>query len=177
MDALIIATSSHASAAVPHGNYHDAVSAFKRRLIESTLQGASGNRTHAARALGLQRTYLLRLIRELRVTAPPPPTRGRPAGARADEVTGAARMALAAGTRPGQVCEPAPARSGPPGARPWYAGPPRGRPAAGGAAVRARLPAPKADPARGARPARRGQGRRLHDRRRAGPARGGAQIQ
>jgi DNA-binding NtrC family response regulator len=40
--------------------YHGAVSDFKRRLIEATLHQARGNRTHAARALGLQRTYLLR---------------------------------------------------------------------------------------------------------------------
>jgi hypothetical protein len=32
--------------------------------------------------LGLQRTYLLRLMRELRVTAPPPPPRGRAAAVR-----------------------------------------------------------------------------------------------
>ena len=56
-------------------SYHDAVSDFKRRLIETTLHEARGNRTHAARTLGLQRTYLLRLIRELQVAAPPPPTR------------------------------------------------------------------------------------------------------
>jgi DNA-binding NtrC family response regulator len=55
--------------------YHGAVSDFKRRLIETTLQQMRGNRTHAARALGLQRTYLLRLIRELGVAAPPPPPR------------------------------------------------------------------------------------------------------
>jgi len=55
--------------------YHGAVSDFKRRLIESTLHQARGNRTHAARTLGLQRTYLLRLIRELQVAAPPPPSR------------------------------------------------------------------------------------------------------
>jgi DNA-binding NtrC family response regulator len=41
--------------------YHGAVSDFKRRLIETTLQQMRGNRTHTARALGLQRTYLLRL--------------------------------------------------------------------------------------------------------------------
>ena len=52
--------------------YHGAVSDFKRRLIEVTLHQTHGNRTHAARALGLQRTYLLRLIRELGVVAPPP---------------------------------------------------------------------------------------------------------
>ena len=53
--------------------YHGAVSEFKRRLIEATLHQVRGNRTHAARALGLQRTYLLRLMRELGVAAPPPP--------------------------------------------------------------------------------------------------------
>lgn len=57
--------------------YHGAVSDFKRRLIEATLHQVRGNRTHAARALGLQRTYLLRLIRDLGVTAPPPPERYR----------------------------------------------------------------------------------------------------
>jgi DNA-binding NtrC family response regulator len=56
--------------------YHGAVSEFKRRLIEATLHQMRGNRTHAARALGLQRTYLLRLIRDLQVTAPPAPSRG-----------------------------------------------------------------------------------------------------
>lgn len=51
--------------------YHGAVSAFKRHLIEATLSELKGNRTHTARALGLQRTYLLRLMRELNVSAPP----------------------------------------------------------------------------------------------------------
>jgi DNA-binding NtrC family response regulator len=55
--------------------YHGAVSDFKRRLIEATLQQMRGNRTHAARALGLQRTYLLRLMRELRVDVPAAPRR------------------------------------------------------------------------------------------------------
>ena len=58
-------------------DYHDAVCAFKRWLIESTLREQRGNRTHTARALGLQRTYLLRLIRDLGVIAPPPPARVR----------------------------------------------------------------------------------------------------
>jgi len=57
--------------------YHGAVSEFKRRLIEATLHQVRGNRTHAARALGLQRTYLLRLIRDLGVAAPPVPPRRR----------------------------------------------------------------------------------------------------
>jgi DNA-binding NtrC family response regulator len=61
----------------PMASDHGAVSDFKRRLIEATLLQAQGNRTHAARALGLQRTYLLRLIRDLGVAAPPPPPRSR----------------------------------------------------------------------------------------------------
>ena len=60
--------------------YHGAVSQFKRRLIEATLHQVRGNRTHAARALGLQRTYLLRLIRDLGVAAPPVPPRRSRAG-------------------------------------------------------------------------------------------------
>ncbi len=61
--------------------FHGAVSQFKRHLIEATLHQVGGNRTRAAHALGLQRTYLLRLIRELGVAAPPPPPRGRMLGA------------------------------------------------------------------------------------------------
>lgn len=67
------------ASAPPSIGYHGAVWEFKRRLIEATLHQMRGNRTHAARALGLQRTYLLRLIRELQVSAPPPPPRGRAA--------------------------------------------------------------------------------------------------
>jgi DNA-binding NtrC family response regulator len=52
-------------------SFHGAVYDFKRKLIEASLHRAQGNRTHAARALGLQRTYLLRLIRELGVAVPP----------------------------------------------------------------------------------------------------------
>jgi DNA-binding NtrC family response regulator len=41
------------------------VEEFKRGLIASTLRRTGGNRTRAARLLGLQRTYLARLIRDL----------------------------------------------------------------------------------------------------------------
>jgi len=57
--------------------FHGAVSEFKRRLIETTLRQFRGNRSQAARALGLQRTYLLRLIRDLGVAAPPSLAPGR----------------------------------------------------------------------------------------------------
>jgi DNA-binding NtrC family response regulator len=49
--------------------WHEAIRQFKRTLLEQALRRAHGNRTRAARALGLQRTYLLRLIRELDVDA------------------------------------------------------------------------------------------------------------
>ena len=69
-------TTSTAAATLPRPlGYHGAVSDFKRRLIEATLHQMRGNRTHAARVLGLQRTYLLRLMRELGVAVPPPPPR------------------------------------------------------------------------------------------------------
>ena len=51
--------------------WHEAVRRFKRALVERALAQSHGNRTHAARALGLQRTYLLRLIHDLDVQAPP----------------------------------------------------------------------------------------------------------
>jgi DNA-binding NtrC family response regulator len=73
---MAISFDSDAVVDEPYG-YHCAVSAFKRRLIEAALHDAAGNRTHAARVLGLQRTYLLRLMRELHVAAPPPPDRRR----------------------------------------------------------------------------------------------------
>jgi DNA-binding NtrC family response regulator len=56
------------SRAMNETSYRAAVVAFKRQLVETTLSAHGGNRTHAARALGLPRTYLLRLIRNLGVT-------------------------------------------------------------------------------------------------------------
>jgi DNA-binding NtrC family response regulator len=55
--------------------WHEQVRAFKRDLLATALERAGGNRTHAACALGLERTYLLRLVRELEVKVPPPARR------------------------------------------------------------------------------------------------------
>jgi DNA-binding NtrC family response regulator len=57
----------------PARTYHAAVEEFKRGLIASTLRRTGGNRTRAARLLGLQRTYLARLIRDLGLAGPAPP--------------------------------------------------------------------------------------------------------
>jgi DNA-binding NtrC family response regulator len=46
------------------GTYHEAVRQFKCELLRSALARANGNQTRAAEALGLQRTYLSRLLRE-----------------------------------------------------------------------------------------------------------------
>lgn len=77
MNAISETASPSVVASGRSAGYHGAVCDFKRRLIEATLHQMRGNRTHTARVLGLQRTYLLRLIRELGVAAPPPPPRRR----------------------------------------------------------------------------------------------------
>jgi DNA-binding NtrC family response regulator len=65
----------------PAPGFHGAVTEFRRRLIEATLFQLGGNRTRTARALGLQRTYLLRLIREFGVNVPHQGTPARRAAA------------------------------------------------------------------------------------------------
>ena len=52
------------------GSYHEAVLKFKRELLQSSLTQAKGNQTRAAEALGLQRTYLSRLLKELGIRGP-----------------------------------------------------------------------------------------------------------
>jgi DNA-binding NtrC family response regulator len=49
--------------------YKDAVVAYKRRLVRAALAKAGGNQTRAAADLGLQRSYLNRLIKELEIVA------------------------------------------------------------------------------------------------------------
>ncbi|MGB7951975.1 MAG: sigma-54 dependent transcriptional regulator [Candidatus Binatia bacterium] len=48
-------------------SYHGAIDDYRRELIAKTLAQTEGNRAAAAKVLGLQRTYLSRLIRTLRV--------------------------------------------------------------------------------------------------------------
>ncbi|HXL09424.1 MAG TPA: sigma-54 dependent transcriptional regulator [Candidatus Bathyarchaeia archaeon] len=55
---------------VPRGGftYHGAIDDYRRELIVKTLAQTQGNRAAAAKILGLQRTYLSRLIKALRVS-------------------------------------------------------------------------------------------------------------
>jgi hypothetical protein len=45
--------------------FHGAVLQFKRQLLAKAIASSAGNRAEAARLLGLQRTYLYRLTRQL----------------------------------------------------------------------------------------------------------------
>jgi transcriptional regulator with AAA-type ATPase domain/tetratricopeptide (TPR) repeat protein len=55
------------AAAAPRGDYRERVDAYRKRLIGDALSKSRGNRTHAARELGVTRQALLYLIRELKI--------------------------------------------------------------------------------------------------------------
>jgi DNA-binding NtrC family response regulator len=48
-------------------SYHEAINDYRREMILKTLAQTQGNRAAAAKILGLQRTYLSRLIKALRI--------------------------------------------------------------------------------------------------------------
>ena len=50
-------------------SFHGQVEAFRARLLKDTLARHGGNQTRAAEALGLQRTYLARLLRQMRMSS------------------------------------------------------------------------------------------------------------
>src|SRR5262249_14501864 len=49
-------------------SYHAAIDAFRKEVIEKALAQSDGSRVGAAKALGIQRTYLSRLIKTLRIS-------------------------------------------------------------------------------------------------------------
>jgi DNA-binding NtrC family response regulator len=63
------AGSSPPGPALSIGPFHEGVEVFKRELILRALEQAKGNQTRAAEILGLQRTYLSRLLKNLRLRA------------------------------------------------------------------------------------------------------------
>jgi len=60
--------STHSTASSVGSSYNENVGAYRRQLILKALAEAQGNRAAAAKALGLQRTYLSRLIKTLRIS-------------------------------------------------------------------------------------------------------------
>jgi DNA-binding NtrC family response regulator len=61
----------------PVNEYQRAVDTFKREFLVLTLAAHSGNRSRAARALGVQRTYFVRLIRQFGAAERVPAANGR----------------------------------------------------------------------------------------------------
>ena len=55
---------STGEAGVP-GGFHAQVAEFRKKLVREAVERSGGNQTKAAEALGLQRTYLARLIRQM----------------------------------------------------------------------------------------------------------------
>jgi len=55
-------------------HYHAVMEHYSRKVIEEALRRAGWNQTKAAELLGLQRTYLTRLIRQRGVSSKPPAT-------------------------------------------------------------------------------------------------------
>jgi DNA-binding NtrC family response regulator len=51
-------------------DFHGQVEAFKHAVIEAALRETGGNQTKAAERLGLQRTYLVKLLREFKIRMP-----------------------------------------------------------------------------------------------------------
>ncbi len=66
-------TTQHVSQAnVPPGHYHDMVEAYKKKVIEDALRRNGWNQTKTADELGLQRTYLTKLLRQMHISGRPP---------------------------------------------------------------------------------------------------------
>jgi DNA-binding NtrC family response regulator len=67
VDHLPTRVSGNATASPPTQAFHDAVNSHRRALIVNALARAQGNRASAAKALGLHRSHLLKLIKALRI--------------------------------------------------------------------------------------------------------------
>jgi DNA-binding NtrC family response regulator len=70
----------------PPGPYHDAMEHYSRRVIEDALRRNGWNQTKAAEELGLQRTYLTKLLRQKHISGRPP--KGPESGGEGMERTG-----------------------------------------------------------------------------------------
>jgi DNA-binding NtrC family response regulator len=62
----LIAGGAQAGAS-PGLSYHDAIDATRREMIQKALAQAEGNRTEAAKLLGLHKTHLFRLMKSLKI--------------------------------------------------------------------------------------------------------------
>ncbi|MDH4081079.1 MAG: sigma-54 dependent transcriptional regulator [Nitrospira sp.] len=65
-------TSQAANTDVVFFSYHQSMDAYGQKLIEAALRRNAWNQTKAAAELGLQRTYLTKLLRQKQISAKPP---------------------------------------------------------------------------------------------------------
>jgi hypothetical protein len=89
---------------MPTNIFQQACDEFRRQFLGAMLAATHGNRTRAARALGMQRTYLLCCVRELGAEAPPSRA-GTPAPAPTlpDSITATVEISTGA-VRAGRAC-------------------------------------------------------------------------
>jgi Nif-specific regulatory protein len=59
---------SELTTAPEHVSYHQAIDGYRREVIVQALAETQGNRAAAARLLGLERSYLLRLMKSFQIT-------------------------------------------------------------------------------------------------------------
>ena len=65
-------SSSEAETGSPTRDYHAHMDAYSRKILEETLRRHGWNQTKAAEELGLQRTYLTKLLKQKDVSGKPP---------------------------------------------------------------------------------------------------------
>lgn len=70
LNAPTASTAKTATSGTGTSTYWNLIHRFKLELIRHTLFGYDGSRTRPARTLGLQRTYLLKLIRDYKISVP-----------------------------------------------------------------------------------------------------------
>jgi DNA-binding NtrC family response regulator len=63
---------SQADTESPPRHYHESIDAYSRKIIEEALRRNGWNQTKAAEELGLQRTYLTKLLRQKYISGKPP---------------------------------------------------------------------------------------------------------
>jgi DNA-binding NtrC family response regulator len=65
-------SANEAETGSPIRQYHESMDEFSRKVIEEALRRNGWNQTRAAEELGLQRTYLTKLLRQKDISGRPP---------------------------------------------------------------------------------------------------------
>jgi DNA-binding NtrC family response regulator len=65
-------SATEAETGSPPRHYHESMDAYSRKVIEEALRRNGWNQTRASEELGLQRTYLTKLLRQKDIHGRPP---------------------------------------------------------------------------------------------------------